>query len=57
MHRRYTYKTWSGTEKSVDADIVEFGPAHVVFKTVGGFIVLAERVEMVNGLKEDPRNG
>lgn len=51
----YTYKSWGGHTKKVEATSVVFEPGHVVFyKNVWGkqVIVLAERNENVNELKE-----
>lgn len=50
--RTFTYKRWSGGGSTVQAAAVEFGPAHVVFYDQADRIVLAERVEQVNQLRE-----
>jgi hypothetical protein len=50
----FEYRTWAGSTKQVEADRVEFTPAHVVFRRLDHSIVLAETNANVNGLEQLP---
>lgn len=50
--RTFAYRRWSGGERTVEATEVQFHTAHVIFYGHDGVIVLAERVEQVNELRE-----
>jgi hypothetical protein len=50
----FEYKSWAGNLRRVEADRVEFAPAHVVFRRLDHSIVLAEKNEDVSGLKQLP---
>lgn len=50
--RRFTYRTWAGRDAEVYAAEVTFEQAHVVFRTAGGAIVLAEDNANVSRLTE-----
>jgi hypothetical protein len=50
--RRFTYRTWAGRDAEVYAATASFEPAHVVFRTAGGSIVLAEDNANVSRLTE-----
>lgn len=50
--RRFTYRTWSGHTAEVYAAEVAFETSHVVFRSAGGAIVLAEAVANVTMLTE-----
>jgi len=52
----FEYRTWSGSIKRVDADRIEFAPAHVVFRRFDHSIVLAEANTNVNGLVQLPED-
>jgi hypothetical protein len=54
--RIFTFTRWGGSKQTVEADRVSFEPTHVAFWRDGGdhdVLVLAERPENVNGLKEE----
>ena len=50
----FEYRTWSGSTKRVEADRVEFAPAHVVFRLLDHSIVVAEKNDNVNELTQLP---
>jgi hypothetical protein len=50
--RTFTYTRFMGDRRTVTADRVEFGPAHVVFRMRNGRVVIAEQVRQVNELEE-----
>lgn len=53
--RTFTFMSFSGEEQEVRCDSIVFEPGHVVFYAdIPPHIVLAERNENVNALKEVP---
>lgn len=50
---RFTYKTWGGHKRSVEARRAFFAPDHVVFYDLDQVIVLAERNVDVRELRQE----
>lgn len=48
----FEYIRWSGATRQIEADRVEFTPAHVVFRRFDHSIVVAETNANVNELKQ-----
>lgn len=60
--RTFTYTTWAGHTKKIEADGVTFEPGYVVFYrqanlAVKPFILLAEAASNVHDLKEVESDG
>lgn len=52
MMRKFTYRSWARTVEVPGVASVEFAPAHVVFRSGDGTILLAVKNEDVNDLRE-----
>jgi flagellar biogenesis protein FliO len=53
----YEFETWSGIKQQVTAAKVVFKPGHVLFLTVDDQLVLGERNQNVNHLRQLPETG
>ena len=48
----YEWETWSGIKQQTEADHIVFKPGHVLFLTADDQLVLGERNQNVNHLKQ-----